>query len=59
MLPEKLCHAENMAPGIAAMGNIAKCVAASEVASPEFCIPTSIETAVRWATFMPDSRPAQ
>ena len=36
MLPEKLCHTENMAPGTAAMGNRAKWVAASEVARPEF-----------------------
>ena len=38
MLPEKLCHTEKMAPGTVAIGNIAKWVAASEVASPEFCI---------------------
>ncbi len=31
MLPEKLCHTENMAPGTAAIGNKAKWVAASEV----------------------------
>lgn len=35
MLPEKLCHVENIAPGTAASGNIAKCVAASDVARPE------------------------
>lgn len=47
MLPEKLCHTENMAPGTAAMGNKAKWVAASEVARPEFCIPTSMAMAER------------
>ncbi len=38
MLPEKLCHTEKMAPGTVAIGNMAKWGAASEVASPEFCI---------------------
>ena len=38
MLPEKLCQTEKMAPGTVAIGNMAKWVAASEVASPEFCI---------------------
>lgn len=38
MLPEKLCHTEKIAPGTVAIGNIAKWVAASEVARPEFCI---------------------
>ena len=38
ILPEKLCHTEKIAPGTVAIGNIAKWVAASEVASPEFCI---------------------
>ena len=47
MLPEKLCHTENMAPGTAAIGNKAKWVAASEVARPEFCIPTSRAMAER------------
>lgn len=47
MLPEKLCHVEKMAPGTAANGNMAKCVAARDVARPEFCIPTSMEIAVR------------
>lgn len=31
MLPEKLCHVEKMAPGTAAIGYMAKCVAASYV----------------------------
>lgn len=47
MLPEKLCHTENMAPGTAARGNKAKCVVASEVASPEFYMPTSMAMADR------------
>lgn len=47
MLPEKLCHTENMAPGTAAIGNMAKWVVASEVASPEFCMPTSMAMADR------------
>ena len=47
ILPEKLCHTENMAPGTAAKGNMAKCVAASDVAKPEFCMPTSMEMAER------------
>lgn len=47
MLPEKLCHTENMAPGTAAMGKKVKWVAASEVARPEFCIPTSMAMAER------------
>ena len=38
ILPEKLCHTEKIALGTVAIGNIAKWVAASEVASPEFCI---------------------
>ena len=38
ILPEKLCHTEKMAPGTVAIGNMAKWVAASEVARPEFCI---------------------
>lgn len=58
MLPEKLCHVENMAPGTAASGNMAKCVAASDVARPEFCIPTSIEMAVRLSCGNPNSLPA-
>ena len=47
MLPEKLCHTENIAPGTAAIGNIAKWVAARDVARPEFCIPTSMAMAER------------
>lgn len=47
MLPEKLCHTENIAPGTAAIGNIAKWVAARDVARPEFCIPTSMAMADR------------
>ena len=58
MLPEKLCHTENMAPGTAAMGKRAKWVAAREVARPEFCIPTSMEMAVRLGFSKPSSVPA-
>ena len=58
ILPEKLCHAEKIAPGTAASGNMAKCVVASEVASPEFCIPTSMEMAVRLSCGNPNSFPA-
>lgn len=53
MLPEKLCHTENMAPGTAAMGNRAKWVAASEVARPEFCMPTSMAMADRLDGLLP------
>lgn len=58
MLPEKLCHAEKMAPGTAARGNMAKCVAASDVARPEFCMPTSMEMAVRLSYGNPHNLPA-
>ena len=58
MLPEKLCHVENIAPGTAARGNMAKWVAASDVARPEFCMPTSMEMAVRLSCGKPDSLPA-
>ena len=57
MLPEKLCHTEKMAPGTVAIGNMAKWVAASEVASPEFCIPTSMAIAVRLGKSMPSTFP--
>ena len=53
-LPEKLCQTENIAPGTVANGKAAKCSAASEVASPEFCMPTSIEIAVRRAGSSPN-----
>lgn len=35
MLPEKLCHVENIAHGTAASGNMVKWVAASDVGSYE------------------------
>ena len=41
--PEILCHTLKIAPGIAATAP--KCIIARDVASPEFCIPTSIEIA--------------
>ncbi len=59
ILPEKLCHVENIAPGTAASGNAAKCVAASDVASPEFCMPTSMEIAVRLSCCKPSKVPAR
>lgn len=55
ILPEKLCHTENIAPGTAAIGNIAKWVAASDVASPEFCMPTSMAMAERLRLSLPVS----
>ena len=43
--PEILCHTEKTAPGTVAMGRPEKAVDARDVASPEFCIPTSMESA--------------
>lgn len=40
-----LCHTLNTAPGTAAIGWAAKWLTASELAKPEFCIPTSIDMA--------------
>ena len=42
--PEMLCHTLNTAPGTAASGMLAKCTVASELASPEFCMPTSMDS---------------
>lgn len=55
MLPEKLCHTEKIAPGTAANGYMAKWVAANEVASPEFCIPTSMLIDVLFSGGRPSS----
>lgn len=38
-----LCHTENMAPGTVAMARAENAVAARLVASPEFCMPISME----------------
>ena len=46
--PEILCHTLKTAPGIVANGYCAKCTVAREVASPEFCIPTSMEIALHF-----------
>ena len=43
--PEILCHTEKIAPGTVAIARFGKADPASDVASPEFCIPISIETA--------------
>ena len=43
--PDTLCQTLNTAPGMVASGYWAKCTVASDVARPEFCIPTSIDTA--------------
>lgn len=45
MAPDTLCQTLNTAPGTVASGYAAKWTAAREDASPEFCIPTSIDTA--------------
>lgn len=45
MAPLRLCHTEKIAPGTVDIGYIAKWTVAKELASPEFCIPTSIEIA--------------
>lgn len=44
--PEILCHTLKIAPGSVASGFPAKFAAASDTASPLFCIPTSIAIAV-------------
>ena len=46
--PLILCHTLKMAPGMVAMGKAAKCRTARLEARPEFCIPTSMEMAVRF-----------
>ena len=43
--PDILCQTENIAPGTVAMARFEKAVFARLVASPEFCIPISIESA--------------
>ena len=43
--PDILCHIEKIAPGTVAIDNDEKAVFARLVASPEFCIPISIERA--------------
>lgn len=55
--PDMLCHTENIAPGTVASARSGNAVPASEVASPEFCIPTSMESAFVLATFMWKSFP--
>lgn len=42
MVPLILCQTLNIAPGIVASGNVAKCNTAKLEANPEFCIPTSM-----------------
>ena len=43
--PEMLCHTEKIAPGTVAMDRFGNAVPARDVASPEFCIPISIDSA--------------
>ena len=43
--PEILCHTEKTAPGTVAIARFGNAVPASDVASPEFCIPISIDNA--------------
>lgn len=43
--PEILCQTEKIAPGAVAMDRFEKAVPARDVASPEFCIPISIDNA--------------
>ena len=57
MAPEMLCQTENIAPGTVAMGIFGKALDASEAASPEFCIPISIETAFFLGIFILNRTP--
>ena len=43
--PDILCQTEKTAPGTVAMARSGKALAARLVASPEFCIPISIDRA--------------
>jgi hypothetical protein len=52
MAPLMLCHTLKMAPGMVARGYKAKWVAARLLAKPEFCMPTSIDIALRLARGM-------
>ena len=54
--PLMLCHTLNIAPGMVARGKAAKWVAARLLASPEFCIPTSMAIALRLGSGMCRSR---
>ena len=54
--PAMLCQTLNTAPGTAAIGIVAKCVCASVQASPEFCIPTSTDTAVLFRLLILNAR---
>ena len=54
--PEILCQTEKIAPGVAAIGILAKTLFASVAASPEFCMPTSIVSALTFAADIPESR---
>ena len=47
--PDMLCHTLNIAPGSVARGFAAKFIAAKDMASPLFCIATSIATAVTFS----------
>ena len=47
-----LCHIENIAPGTVAIDNVEKVVVARLVASPEFCMPISIESAFVFDEFI-------
>ena len=61
IVPEMLCHAQLMAQGNTARGCEAKNVLDSTVASPAFCIPTSMLIvrflAVLKPASLPDSHP--
>ena len=50
IVPEMECHTHETADTIAASGNAAKCFDARLVASPAFCIPTSIAMVRFFAT---------
>ena len=43
--PEMLCHTEKIAPGTVAIASDENAVPARLVASPEFCMPISMESA--------------
>ena len=55
--PEKLCHTLNKAPGMVASGYAAKCMVARLLASPEFCMPTSMDIALFFGSGKPSKRP--
>ena len=59
MAPLMLCQTLKTAPGMVAKGKAAKCITASEVAKPEFCMPTSILSATLFGRCRRNSCPTR